>query len=132
VTEDEVLALAAGAERYSRHPLASAIVDAASHRNLDVPEVESVSERPGAGLIAQVAGRRVQITNRAGGLEVDPAVADLAPDAQSGLECVILLDGNYAATLRFRDQPRGGAADFVAHLPGRHGVNRTMIISGDR
>src|SRR5690625_111883 len=131
-SEDEVLSLAAGAERYSRHPLAAAIVDAATHRKLDVPAVESVSERPGAGLSAQVAGTQVRITNRAGALEYDAAAAELAPRAQSGLECVVLLDGRYAATLRFRDQPRGGAADFVAHLPGRHGVNRTMIISGDQ
>lgn len=131
-SEDAVLSLAAGAERYSRHPLAAAIVDAATHRKLDVPAVESVSERPGAGLSAQVAGTQVQITNRAGALKYDAAAAELAPGAQSGLECVVLLDGRYAATLRFRDQPRGGAADFVAHLPGRHGVNRTMIISGDQ
>src|SRR5690625_4992427 len=60
-SEDDVLALAAGAERYSRHPLAAAIVDAATHRKLDVPAVESVSERPGAGLSAQVAGTQVRI-----------------------------------------------------------------------
>lgn len=130
--EDEVLALAAGAERYSRHPLASAIVDAAAHRNLDVPEVESVSERPGTGLVAEVAGRQIRITNRAGALALDTAAEALAPEVESGLECVVVIDGAYAATLRFRDQPRGGAADFVAHLPGRHGVTRTMIVSGDR
>ena len=132
LSEDSVLALAAGAERYSRHPLAAAIVDGATHRGLEVPEVESVSERPGEGLDAQVAGRRVQITNLRGAIEIDGDAAKYAPAEQSGLECVVLIDGTYAATLRFRDQPRGGAADFVAHLPGRHGVDRTMLVSGDR
>ncbi len=129
---EEVLALAAGAERYSRHPLATAIVDAAARQNLHAPEVESVSERPGAGLVAQVTGKQVHITNRAGAVAIDPMASELAPAAQSGLEATVLLDGRYAATLRFRDQPRGGAADFVGHLPGRHGITRTMIISGDR
>src|SRR5690625_3574516 len=86
-SEDAVLSLAAGAERYSRHPLAAAIVDAATHRKLDVPAVESVSERPGAGLSAQVAGTQVRITNRASALASDAAAAELAPRAQSGLEC---------------------------------------------
>lgn len=130
--EDEVTALAAGAERYSRHPLAHAIVDAAQNKELMTPKVSSVAERPGHGLVAEVAGREITITNRSGAIEVDPESEQRLPEVETGLEAVVLIDNRYAATFHFRDQPRGGAKDFVAHLPGRHGVKRTMIISGDR
>ena len=121
---DRVLALAAAVERYSRHPLASAIVEAA----VDLPElqVERVSEVPGAGLIGTVDGVEIRITGRA---SMDAA---LLPDEQAGLECVILLDGRATAVVRFRDVPRSGARAFVGHLGGSHQVERTIMLSGDR
>jgi len=132
VDGDEALALAAAVEAYSRHPLAGAVVAEAGRRELGAPAVQEVSERPGAGLVGRVAGREVRITDRSGAGAVDPGARDLLPGVTAGLECVVLLDGRYAATLRFRDEPRGDAAGFVAHLPHRHGVARTLIISGDR
>src|SRR4029077_5831203 len=48
------------------------------------------------------------------------------------LECVILIDGRYAATLRFRDEPRADGSSFVRHLGPMHHFDRVMIISGDR
>lgn len=127
---DAVLVLAAAVELYSRHPLATAIVDAARRQDVVLPVAAAVSERPGQGLVGTVDGTVVHITNREGARHEDPA-ADL-PATATGLECVVLVDGRYAATFRFRDTPRKGAADFVAHLPHRHGVRRTLILSGDR
>lgn len=132
VGEDEVLAMAASVEVYSRHPLASAIVDAAEDRGLELPALESVAEKPGQGLTGVVAGRELRLTNRRGLAEVDPASVPLLPATETGMESVILLDEHYAATVRFRDEPRAAATDFVAHLPKSHGVKHMMIISGDR
>lgn len=129
---DAVLAAAAAVEAYSRHPLAAAVVAEAERRGLEVPGVATVSERPGQGLAGQVDGRRVRVTDRARALALDPSAAGLVPDAAAGLECVVLLDDRYAAVVRFRDQPRGDAAAFVAHLAERHGVRETVLISGDR
>ncbi|MET0832134.1 MAG: heavy metal translocating P-type ATPase [Acidimicrobiia bacterium] len=130
VDADRVLALAASVEAYSRHPLATAIVEEARRRGLQPRPVSDVSERPGAGLTGRVDGHTIRITNRGGARAEDPEAA--VPEPRAGMEAVVLLDGRYAATVRFRDQPRGGAADFVAHLPRRHGVARTVIVSGDR
>ncbi|MFN3340010.1 MAG: heavy metal translocating P-type ATPase [Dietzia sp.] len=129
---DEVLAAAASVEVYSRHPLARAVVDAAAERNLGTPPLSSVAEKPGAGLVGEVGGRLVRLTNRRGLAEVDPDAIDLLPVTETGMESVVLVDDRYAATLRFRDEPRATAADFIAHLPRAHGVKRMMIISGDR
>jgi P-type E1-E2 ATPase len=79
-----------------------------------------------------VQGREVLITNRKRLAELMPAEAALLPQIAGGLECVVLLDGHYAATFRFRDEPREDGADFIRHLGGKHRIERSMILSGDR
>jgi P-type E1-E2 ATPase len=54
------------------------------------------------------------------------------PEIGPGLECVVLVDGAYAATLRFRDEPRSDSVGFIGHLEPRHLVTRILLVSGDR
>jgi len=54
------------------------------------------------------------------------------PPIEAGLECVVLLDGRYAATYRFRDAPREDSRSFIAHLGSRHQIERVLLVSGDR
>ncbi len=125
----DVLRAAASLERYSRHPLARAILDAASARNLPFDPVVRMSETPGEGLRGLVSAREVWITGR------KKLAADLAralPELSSGLECLVFVDGSYAATFRFRDVPRANGRNFINHLRPRHRVNRVLLVSGDR
>ena len=127
---EEVLCLAASLEQYSRHPLASAVMRAAE--GIDLSSADQVSEEPGRGLRGVVDGRRIAVTGRKAMTASFPLLAAQLPPESAGLECVILVDDDYAATLGFRDEPREGAREFIAHLGGRHGVVRTMLLSGDR
>jgi P-type E1-E2 ATPase len=54
------------------------------------------------------------------------------PPPSTGLECVILLDGRYAATYRFHDAPREDSRSFIRHLGARHRLERILLVSGDR
>ncbi len=54
------------------------------------------------------------------------------PEPTGGLECVILIDEGYAATYRFRDAPRREGASFIQHLGPQHGIQRVILLSGDR
>lgn len=130
--EDEVLALAASVERYSRHPLAEAIRAGAQQRELELPDVTEVSERPGQGLTGTVGGHQVRITNRRSAREIDPAGSAQIPVTSSGMESIVLVDDRYAAMIRLRDEPRASAGEFIEHLPRKHNVDKLMIISGDR
>jgi P-type E1-E2 ATPase len=56
----------------------------------------------------------------------------MLPPPSGGLECVALVDGRYAATFRFRDEPRADGRSFVRHLGPRHGFERILLVSGDR
>jgi heavy metal translocating P-type ATPase len=123
-----VLRFAASAEQYSKHPLASAIVNAAKQEHINVLPVEHISERPGHGLLANVEGHSVQITGRN---KVDAQSLPL-PELASGLECLLFIDQKYAAAIRFHDAPRKESASFIQHLEPKHGVAKVMLLSGDR
>lgn len=126
--EGDVLRIAASLERYSKHPLAGAIVNAAQLQNLTADAVTEVSERQGDGLRGTVGGRKVWITGRG-------KVADRElrlPAVAAGLECLVFVDKRYAATFRFYDIPRADGRNFVSHLRPRHHVNRVLLVSGDR
>ncbi len=128
----EVLRLVASLERYSKHPLARAILAAAKKDSLELLEVTEVSERPGEGLRGTVSGHRLQITSRGKLAAQQLAGADQLPSAGGGLECVVAIDDRYAAALRFRDAPRSESLSFVKHLGPKHQFQRVMIVSGDR
>jgi heavy metal translocating P-type ATPase len=136
---DEVLGLVASVERYSKHPLAQAILDRAEEAGIPLRDASHISEKPGQGLTATVAGREVRITSRNKLAAVQPELAaglpPLAaglPPLAGGLECVVLIDGQYAATYRFRDEVRTDGRPFIDHLHSRHAVGQVMILSGDR
>jgi heavy metal translocating P-type ATPase len=131
-SKPEVLRLAASVELYSKHPLARAILAAASEQKLQLQEASHISEPPGQGLRAIVADREVQITSREKFRKQNNAAASQLPSVGSGLECIVLIDGRYAATYRFRDAPRAEGLSFIKHLGPKHHFKRVMIVSGDR
>lgn len=127
--EARVLALVASLERYSKHPLAEALVNEAERRTLEMSEPAEVSERPGRGLAGKVDGLGVFVTGRG---KVDAPIRERLPAVEGGLECVVLVDGALAAVIRFRDEPRADSTAFIRHLTTRHRFEKVMLVSGDR
>jgi heavy metal translocating P-type ATPase len=129
-TEADVLSALASLEQYSRHPLAPAVLAAARERGVPLEPATQVSEHPGEGLRGTLPGRAVQVTGRTQ-LERADGAQDLPP-MLPGLECVVLIDGRYAGLCRFRDEPRREGKAFIGHLRPRHGIERLLLVSGDR
>ena len=65
ISEDELLMLAASAERGSEHPLGEALVAAARERGLALGGVKEFSALPGLGIEARVNGARLIMGNQA-------------------------------------------------------------------
>lgn len=130
--QKEVLTLVASLERYSKHPLARAILAAAKDAGIQLPEATQVGEQPGQGLRGTVSGHQLLVTSRNKLIAQKFAGADKLPPVAGGLECVVVIDQRYAAALRFRDAPRAESHSFVSHLGPKHHFARVMIISGDR
>jgi P-type Cu+ transporter len=136
--EQPLLALAAGLQIGSQHPLAHAVVQAAKVQNLAFAAPESVKAAPGFGTEGMVQGRTLLL----GSLRWMAAlhVPDGAWQSQAqamqdqGATVSVLVertaDGLVAlAVLAFGDEPKSGVQAALAKLRGR-GL-RLVMISGD-
>jgi len=127
-----VLRLAASLEQYSKHPLAGAVLSAAEKERLTLAPVRSIHEKPGEGLRGVVEDHSVQITGRSRLAVYGQPLPKGVPETAAGLECLVFVDGAYAATFRFRDEPRHDSTAFVSHLKPKHAAHKVMLVSGDR
>jgi len=126
---DTVLRLTSSLERYSKHPLSEAIREAASAEGLPMVEVARVSENPGEGLSGETGGHRITVTGRG---KLPPKTREKLPPIAPGLECVVLAEGELVAVFHFEDQPRKDSRLFLRHVGTQHGIERIVLLSGDR
>ena len=130
--QKEVLTLVASLERYSKHPLSRAILEAEKESGGSLLEATEVSEQPGQGLRGTVSGHQVQVSSRKKLEDQKLSGINQVPAEAGGLECVVAIDQRYVATLRFHDAPRAESRSFVSHLGPKHHFDRVMLVSGDR
>ena len=128
----DVLTLVASLERYSKHPLASAVLDVAIAAKLTTLDASEVGEQPGQGLTGVIGGRHVRVTSRGKLTGTNPEVIASLPLEVGGTECVVLVDDRLAGTFRFRDHPRAEGEPFIRHLGRKHQFDRVLLVSGDR
>ncbi len=129
---EEILKYAASMERYSKHPLAHAILQKAIDEKIELMDATSIREEKGKGLLGVVNGHEITITSRRHLERLGLSEAQNQLPTGMGLECVVLLNGQLGAYFRFRDTPRTDSKPFITHLGPRHGITKAMIISGDR
>jgi len=136
--EDELLALAAGIERRSEHPLARAITSQAADRDLAPVEVTGFQALSGAGARAQWLGQSV-IIGRPGyfteelGQDLRGLAGDIDRLRAEGKTVVAIgaVDGSAPwGLIALRDNIRANAAQAIAGL-GRHKILRTVMLTGD-
>jgi Cu2+-exporting ATPase len=134
ISEDELLRLAAAAERESEHPLAEAIVKAAHARSLSLPRAESFEAVPGHGALAVVDGRRLAIGNQRllDRENVSPdglaqRAAELAGEGRTNVQ--VAIDGQAAGVIAIADAARDTAPEAIRALKAL-GV-RPVMLSGD-
>ncbi len=130
--ETELLLLTASLERYSKHPLSSAILLATEKAGLTLTTASEIAELPGHGLTGKVSGKHVQITSRKQFINLHPMDALALPPITGGLECIVLINHQYAGTLQFRDEVRSDSSSFINHLQPNHLFEKVMIVSGDK
>jgi Cu+-exporting ATPase len=133
--EDDVLRLAAAAERGSEHPLGEAVVQfARDDRSLPLADASAFAAVSGQGVAATVDGRTV-LVGRPGFLEergVDPSPLLSGADelAAAGKTPVfVAIDGRPAALIAIADTLKAGSAEAVAELH-RLGLEVVML-TGD-
>lgn len=145
--EDELLRLAASAEVYSSHVLASSVVKAAKQRRLSLIEAERAEESATNGVAAALqissiekppqrklddvpdgtttvrVGKPAWVREYAAGLRL----AELAPGE---LAIYVSRGDRFAGAIIMRDRMREEAEDALRDLE-RLGVERTLMVTGD-
>jgi Cu+-exporting ATPase len=137
VGEDELLRLAAGAERGSEHPLGEAIVRAAESRGLAVGErAAKFNALAGHGVDAEVEGRRLLLGNAAlmneRGIavnEFDGRASRLAEEGKTPIYAAV--DGRLAGLLAVADEIRDESKAAIESLK-RMGLEVVMLTGDNR
>lgn len=141
--EAALLILAAAVEKQSEHPLGRAIVQAATQRDLTVPEAHSFVSATGLGVSALVGGRRIAIGNQRffttwGGLST-ALEAELGRWQDAGKTTVVvaeIVSGDSAESLialgliAIADVLRPDVATIVRDIKAA-GVTRVVMLTGD-
>ena len=125
--EQELLHLAAHVERYSTHPIATALRNAypAEHDDCEVGEIR---EYAGKGLTARVNGKTVAVGNDK---LMDAVGAAWHPCHHSGTIVHVALDGVYAGHVVISDRIKEDAVHVVKALH-EVGVDKVVMLTGDQ
>jgi Cu+-exporting ATPase len=118
---DAALALAAGAERLSEHPLGKAVVRAAEGRGMRIPAALEFAAEPGSGVRAIVERRRVAVGTPAfacgaggPGPRTERVLAEARERGRTAV--VVAVDGTPQAVVELADRVLPDARDAVARL----------------
>lgn len=136
LSQNEVLHLAAVAEKNSEHPLGEAIVRGARERGLEPEDAESFEAIPGHGVSAQLNGRNILLGNRKLMAEQKISLDGLMPEAerleQEGKTAMfVAVDGKPSGIVAVADTLKETSAVAVKELH-RLGLQVAMITGDNR
>jgi Cu+-exporting ATPase len=121
IAEDELLALAAGLEKASEHPLAEAIVAGTRERGVKVPDASGFEAVTGKGVTGTVSGRQLALGNAALmadlGIETGELVARAeALQADGRTVMLVAADRKPAGLVAVADPVKADAAEAIRAL----------------
>ena len=126
ISEEQLLLYAAGAEKYSTHPIADAIRESVHDiENLDVKDAQEIA---GHGVTATVNGHTVAAGNSR---LMDAYNAESHECHYIGTIVHVCVDGIYAGHLVIADVVKESAEKAVAELKDL-GVHEIVMLTGDR
>ncbi|MCG9755317.1 heavy metal translocating P-type ATPase [Shewanella insulae] len=132
--ENEVLALAAGIERHSEHPLAEAIVETANSRGIQAASVEDFNAISGRGVEAKLNGQTLLFGNQAlmqdFGVDTQAYQAkaqQLAAEAKTPM--YLARDNELIAIIAVADPIKPDSAEAIARL--KHNGIKVVMLTGD-
>jgi Cd2+/Zn2+-exporting ATPase/Cu+-exporting ATPase len=132
----ELLRLAAAAEKFSEHLLASAILEAANTRGITIVAPSSFEVIAGQGVIAQVNGDQIVFGNQhlmdERGIVIGAELRARAAELEREGKTVMLLSSNShaAGLIAVADQVRAQVPDALKRLQSL-GIQRMILLTGD-
>ena len=136
IGENELLRLAASAERGSEHPLGQAMVTAARERELSLPDIKDFNALPGYGIQAGIDGAALVVGNMAlmqqRGMTSNGLEHKAAELSQQGKTVIfVAVDGGVKGIVAVADALKAGSKEAVGALR-RQGLEVAMITGDNR
>ena len=134
LAEEEVLRLAASAERGSEHPLGEAIVEAAEGRGLPLEEAQEFEALAGQGIRVLLNGHKALLGNRRLMKENEIDLSQVGHEverlqAEGKTTMILALDSRVEGIIAVADTVKDGSQEAVARL---HAMGlEVVMLSGD-
>jgi Cu+-exporting ATPase len=134
VSEEEVLKLAAIAEKGSEHPLADAIIKRAQMMGLSIPDAEAFEAVPGHGVKVKAMGKEIIIGNRRLmqniGIDIKDKEATISELEEKGNTVMIVAaEGKLKGFIAVADTLKENAAEVVKGLKDER--VEVVMLTGD-
>ena len=119
--ENEIIFLAASAEKNSEHPLGQAIVEAAKNKNITLAEADSFEAVAGAGVRANISGKKVLVGTKQLMIGQEIVIA-AGEEKMAGLEgqgktvMIVAVDGKEIGLIAVADTPKESSRAGVEKL----------------
>mgnify|MGYP003644345077 FL=1 len=128
-TENEVLQLAAVADRRSNHPLAKAILDYAKQQKVTYSEPSQFEVVKGRGVSAEFEGKKLRLGNKAFMEENTIQVSEIITN-DTDTPIFLSVETNLIGVLYVSDAIRQGAKEMIEGLR-KNGVTNIIMLTGD-
>lgn len=129
VTEEELLSVAATAERPSEHPLGKAILKQAQGRDLHPADPDNFDYTPGKGIRCSLDGQEVLVGNRNLLKARQIPLQEIGDNPAQGSEVLVARNGKYLGAIQLADTLRPEAVEAVRLM---HRMKlRTILLTGD-
>jgi P-type E1-E2 ATPase len=129
VATQDLLRLAASAEKYSEHPVARAITRRAAELRLETIDSSEFSSEPGKGIRCNVNGKAVTIGSRAYLRGSGVLVPEFYKGSLTASDVFVAEAGQYIGRIQVADVLRSGAKPAIESLQ-QLGI-RTLLLTGD-
>jgi Cd2+/Zn2+-exporting ATPase len=131
VNEDELVALTAGLEQYSSHPVAKAVMAEARQRKIDPWSAVDVRETPGFGIQGKMNGSCIAIGRKSWIEKQCPDCMLSAAEADGTTSLHVAQKNQWIGTLHLADTVRPDAQTVIRDLQSQS-VRQVIMLTGDR
>ena len=131
----EMLGLAAGAEQFSKHPAARALVEVAKKAKLTLTKPDAFEEVSGRGVRATIKGKKILVGRdtwlREAGVDMSAVDRQQARPPEGVSLLYIAADGKCLGWVGMEDRTREEAREAINSL-SELGIKRLIMVTGDR
>lgn len=123
--EDYIISIAAAAEKYSEHPLARAVIEAANQKGISAAEPEKFKNIPGVGIEAVVNGNNIFVGTSAARED------SFLQERELGVKTITVREnGIEIGRILIKDQLRPEVSQLIQLLPDL-GITKIQMLTGD-